>query len=349
MATYREANRTVEEHTECILRALVLDANGVPVPRQPVKVWAGQPPFWTADAPILTGATGLFEFIAVGGSMPENRDYYLQLLDPQTKQPVSDPIRCPFKKGEALWYILTLQPEGASTAGNSIPPVPTLMLDSRLLREVRVTVALAPVPPGQSYWKLISALYQDPEESGGNVNIVCYVQNEFGRPAVNQKVVQAFGTDSADGLTDGQGHIDFPMTGASSFSPDRGENGPYSAFVSGFPSDRVLGMGLPLRRHVQYLLTWRKVTAGDSSNPPVDLDKAARDAAIARKPWLAINTEAALYKFAQAKGLGYPQTDEFEFRIGGDSYLAQVFNLGIAYVKQGDWANIRSVAKPAGA
>ncbi len=62
--------------------------------------------------------------------------------------------------------------------------------------------------------------------------------------------------------------------------------------------------------------------------------------------WMPINTDAALYKFAQANDLGYPQTDEFQFTVGSDAYIGQVFNLGIVYVKKGDWANVKWVKKP---
>jgi hypothetical protein len=43
-----------------------------------------------------------------------------------------------------------------------------------------------------------------------------------------------------------------------SFAPDRGEQGPYSAWVDGAPSDRVSGLGLPLKHHVNFRLTWKK-------------------------------------------------------------------------------------------
>ena len=62
--------------------------------------------------------------------------------------------------------------------------------------------------------------------------------------------------------------------------------------------------------------------------------------------WMPINTAAALYRFAQERDLGYPQTDEFETTFEGETYLAQVFNLGIVYVKKGDWENAQWVKKP---
>jgi N-acetyl-anhydromuramyl-L-alanine amidase AmpD len=81
----------------------------------------------------------------------------------------------------------------------------------------------------------------------------------------------------------------------------------------------------------------------------VEYDRIAADLAAtiaARKlTWMPINDHAALYQFAQANHLGYPQTDEFEFTFKNVSYLAQVFNLGIVYVKKGDWGDVKWVRK----
>ena len=69
-------------------------------------------------------------------------------------------------------------------------------------------------------------------------------------------------------------------------------------------------------------------------------------AAAKKFTWMPINTDAALYKFALQNALGYPQTDEFEFVFDSDTYVSQVFNLGIVYVKKGDWGNVNWVKKP---
>lgn len=83
--------------------------------------------------------------------------------------------------------------------------------------------------------------------------------------------------------------------------------------------------------------------------PPTDpAAKPAQEAAVVHKPWMPINDGSALYKFALKNDLGYPQTDEFEFPFGGDTYIGQVYNLGIVYVKKFDWANCKWVKKPDG-
>lgn len=86
--------------------------------------------------------------------------------------------------------------------------------------------------------------------------------------------------------------------------------------------------------------------ANAASVSPEEL--AAIQAAAREREWLPINDESALFRFAQAHNLGCPQTDEFQFAVGADLYLGQVFNLGIDFVKQGDWDNIQAVNKPDG-
>ncbi|MBI5029829.1 MAG: N-acetylmuramoyl-L-alanine amidase [Chloroflexi bacterium] len=84
--------------------------------------------------------------------------------------------------------------------------------------------------------------------------------------------------------------------------------------------------------------------------PNVEWDRIVADAAAiqaARKlTWMPINTDSALYNFAEAQNLGYPQTDEYEFTSGGATYVGQVYNLGIVFVKKGDWGNVLWMKKP---
>ncbi len=68
---------------------------------------------------------------------------------------------------------------------------------------------------------------------------------------------------------------------------------------------------------------------------------------IRRKSWDKVgvnyNPEAALAKYAAQRGLGKPETQEFDLEFGGKSYRIQGFTLGIAFCLVGDWANIRHV------
>jgi len=83
--------------------------------------------------------------------------------------------------------------------------------------------------------------------------------------------------------------------------------------------------------------------------PHVEYAKMALEAtamsAAQKLAWMPINDQAALYKFAQDKNLGYPQTDEFPVVASGVDYIAQVFNLGVVYVKVGDWGDVRWTKK----
>lgn len=75
------------------------------------------------------------------------------------------------------------------------------------------------------------------------------------------------------------------------------------------------------------------------------LEQAVQVRANAAKPWLPVNNGAALWIFAKANGLQDQQSDELELTWKGEKYLCQVFNLGIVYVKVGDWGNIKFIKK----
>lgn len=68
-------------------------------------------------------------------------------------------------------------------------------------------------------------------------------------------------------------------------------------------------------------------------------------AAVNQVPWMPVNNTAALWKFAKANGLQDQQTDELPMTYLIDDYIVQVFNLGIVYVKIGDWGNIKVIPK----
>lgn len=78
--------------------------------------------------------------------------------------------------------------------------------------------------------------------------------------------------------------------------------------------------------------------------PPPTLEEAVIQTAES-VPWMPVNNTAALWKYAQQNGLQDQQTDEIHFLYDGEEYIAQVFNLGVAYVKVGDWNNIKMIPK----
>lgn len=80
-------------------------------------------------------------------------------------------------------------------------------------------------------------------------------------------------------------------------------------------------------------------------NPPAQtLEQAVRSAAES-VPWMPVNNTAALWRFAKQNGLQDQQSDELYFTYNGDVYVAQVFNLGIVYSRNGDWGNIQVIPK----
>lgn len=272
-----EKNRSVQPHSESILFLYLQDENGAPVPNKKVKVFAGppptgEPPYFVDDDPNnpnrRTDGNGKFQFVVANGAPSQRLDFWVQILG-NDDVPESKPLQFPFPASEAQWVIMTAAPEGAATPNNLNAPAitPALNLDPRLASQVNVRVKLAQLAPNTKYWKLISAQYQDPDESGGNVNIIVFVQDERGAPIPGQRVFQKFPGDQAPGITDERGHVEFPMSGDSSFAPERDESGPYSVAVDGLPNDELLGMGLPLRRHVQYILTYRRALFEPEETP----------------------------------------------------------------------------------
>jgi hypothetical protein len=197
-------------------------------------------------------------------------------------------------------------------------------------------------------WSLTSAQYQDETQAGGNHHIYFTVLDVSGKQTGGVKcVVDWIGRDPSDkptvALSDSNGPANFPMYANLDITL---KNGPYFAYIEDqSKSDVVTGMGLPEHRHVNYLLKFAAKTPGSPLPPAATLEQTVI-ASAQKYTWMPINTDAALYQFAQANNLGYPQTDEFQFTFGGDAYVGQVYNLGIVYCKAGDWGNIAWVKKP---
>ncbi|MBI3914574.1 MAG: carboxypeptidase regulatory-like domain-containing protein [Chloroflexi bacterium] len=264
---------TIEQHGENVIRLYVRDANNAPISGARVKVTAGppptgEPPYFEDDFPFRsTNASGLLEFFAVGGVMPETRDYWMRVID-NTGAALSDPVQFHFPQGATIWITATLVATAGGTPTTPPPVSSTLEWDARLTDELNIILEPAAVAAGNKYWKLIRANYlppgNDPGTAMGRVNIYYTVLDENGKPVAGQTVWQQWPDDRAAKTTNADGVADFNMSGDSSFDPKppRSQRGPYSAYVDGLPSDKVVGLGLPLKQHVVYELTWRKTTAG---------------------------------------------------------------------------------------
>jgi hypothetical protein len=74
-----------------------------------------------------------------------------------------------------------------------------------------------------------------------------------------QKVMQVSARNKVDATTNEQGLARIAME--KSFAPSEGEHGAYTASVDGLPCDRVIGLGLPMNQHVNFVLTWKRSIA----------------------------------------------------------------------------------------
>jgi len=207
-------------------------------------------------------------------------------------------------------------------------------------------LGVKPNDTANAVWDMTIAKYQDVAQAGGKHHIYFTVVDAAGKPLPNVAcVVDWVGREPGDVptkvMTDANGQANVAIYANLDLTL---KNGPYFAFVEDqTKSDVVTGMGLPEKHHVCFLLTFARRASG--TTPASNLEQAV--VAEAKKQiWMPINDQAALYKFAQQNNLGYPQTDEYEFTCNTVGYLGQVFNLGIVYVKKGDWGNVKWVKKP---
>ena len=135
------------------------------------------------------------------------------------------------------------------------PPSGNLQWDDRL---TTLGVKLTPATAAQA-WRLIVAKYQDETQSGGNHHIYYKLFNANGTPAAGVKlVIDWVGREASDPpaivTTDQNGEANCALWAV--IHPEL-KDGPYFTLVKGMPSDQVSGMGLPVNRHVNFVLTFK--------------------------------------------------------------------------------------------
>ncbi len=144
-------------------------------------------------------------------------------------------------------------------------PLPPLQWDARLdALGVKLTRSDA-----VQAWRLIAAEYQDETQSSGTHHIYVRAQNNDGTPAAGVRFVVDWNgrtpdTPSSTLTTDANGEANFPMFAI--LHPEL-QDGPYFTFARDAASDAVSGMGLPVNRHVNFILTFRW-SAGAPLPPP---------------------------------------------------------------------------------
>jgi hypothetical protein len=162
-----------------------------------------------------------------------------------------------------LPYVATVTPvpPEAAPVGPALAPLPTVDWDPRLSFKLEPPVKLIPVEveSGQTYWRLIRAYWQTPEEGHDKHHIFANVLNKDGVPIPQPIVIENGGktTVAAEPKPDSEYLINYPMSGTL---------GAYVCYVAGeTPSDRVAGLGLGYSKggkdHTTFLLTFQETVA----------------------------------------------------------------------------------------
>ncbi len=159
-------------------------------------------------------------------------------------------------------YILRIVFEDNSTKESSVTVtvsessgLPPLQWDARL---DALGVKLTRAPEARA-WRLVSAVYQDETESGGRHHIYFQLLKADGTAAPGVRLIVDWKDRPPQDApayvtTDASGQANCPIWAM--LSPAL-QNGPYFARIANEPSDVVSGMGLPMNRHVNFVLTYR--------------------------------------------------------------------------------------------
>ena len=162
-----------------------------------------------------------------------------------------------------LPYVATATPVPPEPAPAGLVPVPlpTADWDHRLSFKLEPPVKLIPaeVESGQTYWRLIRAYWQTPEEGHDKFHIFVNVLNKDGVPIPQPIIIENGGKlmVPAEPKPDSEYLINYPMSGTL---------GSYTCYVAGdTPSDRVAGLGLGFAKggkdHTSFLLTFQETVA----------------------------------------------------------------------------------------
>ncbi|MBX3052465.1 MAG: cyclic nucleotide-binding domain-containing protein [Caldilineaceae bacterium] len=120
----------------------------------------------------------------------------------------------------------------------SVPALPARAWDGRL-SQLGMNVADASVAPGQPYWRLIEAKWENEQEAGGKHHIYIEVLDEGGNRIVGAPVTIFWSGGSESGATEDKNPPDYAYN-----YPMYMAGNSYGAKVEGLPSDVMQGMGL---------------------------------------------------------------------------------------------------------
>ncbi len=142
-------------------------------------------------------------------------------------------------------------------AGN---PQPARDLDPRL-SALNVNVQPAGVRPGQSYWRLTAARWENEAQAGGGHSIFVDVLDENGGKVIGQPIEIRWAGGGLTVFTE-----DKPVNEFGANFPMYNTLGSYAVSVAGLPSDMVVGIGLGtieqpnFKVHTNFFLTFQRVT-----------------------------------------------------------------------------------------
>jgi hypothetical protein len=151
------------------------------------------------------------------------------------------------------------KPKATATPARALHP--PRELDPRLPSlnvHVQEPVGLA---PGQSYYRLVSARWENEQEAGFNHSIYIDVMDETGNRIVGQPVDVRWGSDGLTVFVD-----DKPAPEYGSNFPMYAVLGSYSVSIPGLPSDTVVGLGMGtaeqpnFKIHTNFWLKFQRTT-----------------------------------------------------------------------------------------
>ncbi len=152
-----------------------------------------------------------------------------------------------------VWSTLTASPPTTSAYSQVAQAQTALQWDPRL-DEFGIRLKRASARRGETVWRLVQAIYQDPTESSGNHNIYVEILDEQGRRIVGQRAWVVWEGGQTPIFTQ-----DKPAPEYAADFPMYAKIGSYQVEVEGL-SDVVSGMGLPVRHHVNFLLTFQRAS-----------------------------------------------------------------------------------------
>lgn len=161
----------------------------------------------------------------------------------------------------------TARPQRVTSAA-APPPTATPVVNPEIPRELdprlpslNVVVQPAGVRPGQSYWRLVAARWQNEEEARGDHTIYVDVLDENGNRIVNAPIEIRWSGASITIFTEEKPANEYPAN-----FPMYNTLGSYAVSLPGLPSDAILGLGLGTPEqpaftiHTNFLLTFRRTT-----------------------------------------------------------------------------------------